>query len=233
MRPTIATCVLLLFFSASLAWAQSATAPATQQAVLLQPAPTPGEAVERSMQAMVDSDEAKYRQSVDVKSPSGYSEACTRWTFASARLHKAVRDHNVTGQRLREAGFDRNQTLSPGIPPPPSAKEWEAMRKAIRAIEWEVDGSVARPKGNPSMFSGGTQGKTSIERSGDGWVVVIADPVESAPAEHLQQLAKGWSAKTTAIDAATEQVRAGKLKTILEVNDFVDAEMKKVDRGGR
>jgi hypothetical protein len=226
MRPTMATCLTMLLLATPLASAQSTTVPATQKAISLDPVPTPSEAVLRSMQAMVDGDEAAYRRVVDVRSPHGYSEAYTRWVFAAARLENAVREHNVVGKRVREAGFDRNERLSTGASPPP-AKEWEAQRKAIEAMEWEVVGDRAHPKGNPSAFSGGTQGKTSIERSGDGWMIVIADPAESAPPEHLQQFAMAWSTKAAAFDAATARVKAGKFKTILEVNDFIDGESKK------
>ena len=227
MRLPIATCLFIVLLGAPLACARRTTAPTTTQAsTSLQPARTPGEALLRAMQAMADADEAAYRRVVDVRSPHGYSEAYTRWVFASARLENAAREHKVVGKRVREAGFDRNEKLATGASLP-SAKEWDAQRKAIEAIEWEVDGDEAHPKGKPSMFSGGTQGKTSIVRSGDGWIMVLADPAESAPPEHLQQFAKAWSAKAAAFDAATKQIKAGKLKTILAVNDFIDAEMKK------
>jgi len=55
---------------------------------------------------------------------------------------------------------------------------------------------------------------------------VTADPGESASPEHLEQIAKAWSIQADAFDAATEQINAGKFKTILEVNVFIDAEVK-------
>jgi hypothetical protein len=203
--------------------------PATDEVSSLRPAPTPGKALERAIQAAVDADEAAYRRIVLIKSPYGHSEACARWGLASARLHRAVREHNVTGQRVREAGWDRNETLSPNNPDPPSAKEWEAERKAIRGMRWEVNGDIARPKDRPDMYSRGTQGDTSFERLGDGWIVVIADPNESASVD-LQRFAKGWSAMALAIDATTARVNAGEFKTMRQVNDFFDARLKEIEQ---
>lgn len=226
----IVTCALALLLSTPLACAQAPTTPTTRTAPALQPAATPGEALERAMRAIVYSDEAGYRRAVDLRSPHGYSEGYARLTFASARLRKAVRENDVTARRLREAGWDPNETLMIGIADTPTAAQWEAIHQGIQAIAWEVDGSVALAKGTPAMFSGGTQGETSVERSGDGWIVVIADPVDSATPEEFRQVANRLFALSAAIDAATGRVKAGKLKTIREVNDFVDAEWKKAQQ---
>jgi hypothetical protein len=43
----------------------------------------------------------------------------------------------------------------------------------------------------------------------------------------LKQFAKSWFALAYAIDAATEQVNAERLRTIREVNDYIDRETKK------
>jgi hypothetical protein len=130
---------------------------------------------------------------------------------------------------MRDAGFDRHRTLSPNIPAPQTQREREGWLAAVRRIEWEVDGDVARPKGKPDMFSGGTQGRTSIERVDGGWVVVISDPVETGTPEQLRKFAEGWTAMAAAIDATTEQVNAGKLRTFVEVNDYFDAQMKAME----
>jgi hypothetical protein len=182
--------------------------------------------MERAMQAMADGDEAACRRAVLMKPPHGYSESCLRGGLASARLHRAVREHGVTGQRLRDAGWDRNNTLSPDIPEPRSPAESKREIEMIRGLEWEVTGNVARPKGKPDMFSGNTSGKISVERSDPGWIMVLADPVDDAPPEHLRKFAEGWSIMASAIDATTEQVRAGKLRTILAVNDYFAVQRK-------
>jgi hypothetical protein len=87
------------------------------------------------MRAWMDADETAYRRTTLIVSPEGYSEACVRWAFASFRLHRAVREHAVTGRRLREAGWDRNQTLSPGIAEPSPAGQWDQMREVIRKLD--------------------------------------------------------------------------------------------------
>src|SRR4051794_1052658 len=89
----------------------------------LTPAPTPSEALERSTRARIDADEHAYRRITLIRSPARYSEAYTRWEFASFRLNQAVRDHGVTGTRVREAGWDCNQTLSPNVTEPVDAEQ--------------------------------------------------------------------------------------------------------------
>ncbi|MGB7158488.1 MAG: hypothetical protein WBD40_10515 [Tepidisphaeraceae bacterium] len=210
--------------------AQPGTDPASRPATTsrpaaLQPAPTPGEALERAAHAMALGDEAAYRQAAVIRSPSRFSEMQVRSIFASARLHKAVREHNVKGERTREAGFDRNQTLL--VPKAPGAAEWEQDRDAIRKMEWKIDGDVARPATNASWLEGSSSGRISIERVEGGWVVILADPIDAAPAEHLQPFTDSAAAAARAADATTKQVEAGKLHTISEVNDFFDAERNK------
>ena len=223
---------LMLLAASHVAHAQPATGPTTrgaattQAAAALQPAPTPGEALERAMHAIAQGDEAAYRRTTDVRSPHGFAEAHVRLIFASARLHKAVREHNVKAQRTRDAGFDRGRTLlAPAAPG--STEDWERTRDAIRAMQWKIEGNVARPADNPSAFEGNSSGKMLVERMEGGWVLVLADPVDQAPVEHLKQFAEGASASARAADRTAEQVVAGKLRTIAEVNDVFDAERKR------
>lgn len=204
--------------------AEPTTVPTARAAGLVASA-KPGDALVAAMQAMVDGDEAKYRQFVDVRSPHGYSEGYIRWVFASARLHQAVAKNEVDVKDPR----GRDARLSTSIAPPLPPDQWKAMRAAIDAVEWVVEGQLAYPTGKPAWFGGGTQGNTTVERSGDGWIVVIADPVQSAPPEHLEHYRKIWSATSAVIDNATEQVRAGKLKSILEINNYVKAETNKIE----
>ncbi len=111
------------------------------------PAATPGEALARSMQAMADIDEAAYRRATVIESPTGYSDAYTRMMFASYRLRRAVREHGVTGRRVRDAGWDRDQTLSSGVIEPMPEAQWGTARDAIGKLEWKIDGDVAEPVG--------------------------------------------------------------------------------------
>jgi hypothetical protein len=219
------SCVLLTVADGPAAYAPRAPAPATQPVgneATPEPATSPGDALERSMRAWFDADEQVYRRVTLIKSPEGYSDAYVQWAFASFRLHRAVREHGVTGRRLREAGWDRDQTLSPGIPEPPKAAEWDQMQEVIRKLEWKTHDDVAEPIDAP-WFEGGTQGETAVRRIDGGWTVVLSDPIGRAPAEHLQKFAKAWFTHAANIDAATEKVNDGELRTIREVNDFLEA----------
>src|SRR3954470_7324945 len=60
-------------------------------AATIEPASSPGDALERSMRAQADGDEATYRKVVVFRPPGGYTDVSARVTFAAARLHRAVR----------------------------------------------------------------------------------------------------------------------------------------------
>jgi len=69
----------------------------------LEPAPSPGEAIERSLRAQAEGDEAAYRRVVVFRPPGGYMDVSLRAQFAGARLHRAVRECGVTGKRVADA----------------------------------------------------------------------------------------------------------------------------------
>jgi hypothetical protein len=205
---------------------RAASAPAKAQAgPALEPAPTPGEALARSIGAIANADEQAYRRIAQIRSPEGHSDAAVRWQFAASRLHQAVRDHGVTWGRARAAGFDREDALSPGIPEPPDRKQMAGLLQTVRNMQWTIEGDLAKPADN-TPFSG-TQGVMEVRRLRGGWVIVLSDPVDSAPREHLRQFARSWNAHAHAIDAATAKVKAAELKTMGQVNDFVEAERKR------
>jgi hypothetical protein len=206
----------------TLALAEPATAPAAQGG--LSPAATPGEALARSMRAMMaEGDEAAYRHIVDIRSPDGHSEQYVRHVFASFRLRKVVDDRKVGGVRLRDAGFDRNEKITPAAPSPPPPEQVRAMLAGVEKFEWEIAGETATIKGRRDALQGSTAGQISIRRAGDGWVVVLADPSGSATPEDLRKMADNWSRLADACDAAAREVANGRLTTIRQVNDFLDA----------
>jgi hypothetical protein len=213
----------LLMFSASdanvhgeAAQPTTTTAPATAPAA---PAGTPGEAMIRVFEAQANGDEAALRRAAVFRPPDGIAARQARAMLASARLHRAVNEHGVTAQRTRDAGFDRGQNLLANEPL--SGQRLEQARLAIKQMEWDVQGDTARPvRGGPLGGDGGQEGPVA-QRAGDGWVIVFTDPPDADDA--ADQLARAATIHADVFTAAAEQVEAGKLRTIREVNDFIEA----------
>src|SRR5438105_14685070 len=95
------TALIILCFTCHGCAARRCVTPtsARNNAVAVRPAPTPAEAFERATRAMADGDETAWRRAVAYRSPSMVAEAEAHTSFASARLHRAVREHGVTGRR--------------------------------------------------------------------------------------------------------------------------------------
>lgn len=198
---------------------QATTRPAAATTAVGKAAPstTPGEALERALEASFLGDEAAFRRAVRVEVPDGVAEAELRKGFAGFRLHRAVREQKVARTRVRNAGFDREFMLT--VPDPEAMGMWEQTRVAVRAVKWKVEGDVAVAEELPLPAN------LSVRKvDGGGWLVVLGEP--SAEPEHLKQFARAGKARAAAIDAATEQVIAGKLRTVGEINDYLDAAMK-------
>lgn len=190
----------------------------------IDPAKTPGLAVERWLHSMTANDEAAYHAIVLIVSPHRYSESYSRMTFAGYRLHEAVQKHQVKGERKLESGWDRNFTLANEIERPPDPASWEAVRDVIRGVKWKVVGDVAEPIDGPPFLPDVAGSKVQVLRVQGGWAVAIFDPVRKATPDQLKKYSSLWLAQTQALDAATAKVNAGELTTILQVNDFVEAE---------
>ena len=186
---------------------------------VFEPAPAPGEAFARAMRAWSEGDEAAYRERVVFRPPALLAEAQVRVYFAAARLHRAVRDRGVTGRRVRDAGFDRNETLLAPAPPAPASIE-QAM-KAYRRMEWKVDGNLATPATTRPLFDPDKQ--VRVERMAGRWVVVVSDS-ESVPNSEPQvrQTARISAIQAEDFNAAAAAVNAGTLRTVREVNDFIE-----------
>ena len=206
---------------------QQTHAPEDREAVAIRPAPTPAEAFERAMRAMAAGDEAAYRRIVVFAPPSRVAEAQARERFASARLHRAVGEHGVTGRRVCGAGFDKSRTLLP--PAPPSRERVEQAMEAYRRIEWKVDGDVATPSTTRPVF--GPEKQIRIERLGNGWVVIVSDSNSLPDSEPgIRQYAQSSTVHAEIYDSAAAQVRAGKLRTVREVNDFIEGRKEAIAR---
>ncbi len=183
-------------------------------------APSPREAALRYVDAMISADEATFRRNIEIRSPAGYSDAFVRWGFASGRLHDSVRSRGITGQRVRDAGWDRNETITPDAPKPVNKAELLKTRDVLLQAQWRIDGDTARPIDVP-WFTGGTAGNLSVEREPSGWKVIISDPIDSAPADHLRTFANAWNAMADDLDATTARVRSGDFRSVREVNDYL------------
>jgi hypothetical protein len=172
----------------------------------------------RAYEALADGDEAAYRRLVLFRPPCAYVEANARLQLASARLYRAVRDHHVTGKRVRDAGFDRNETLLVREPMP--REHLAAVREGMRKMEWQIDGDVAAPVSeNPS--------NPRVERLGGGWIFVATDAGAQAEPEHLAMFAASTNNTADIVRAATKEIEAGHFHTILEVNQFIDDQRKR------
>jgi hypothetical protein len=142
---------------------------------------TPGDALIRSIEALTDGDEAAYRRIVVFAEPSAYAQALARQTLAGARLHRAVRDHGVTGKRVRSAGFDTNETLL--IPAPATGKQLDQALRTLRQMQWKIEGDLAtavRPEGDPNP--------PRAKRIGSGWVILATDPQSHTDPEQMRVL---------------------------------------------
>jgi hypothetical protein len=198
----------------------AATKPATMTAAAakLTPSKTPAEALERMLEAHRRGDEAALRRLARIEAPDGMAEASAQVWFAAVELHEAVRENKVARARVRDAGFDRQYSLM--VPDPGAQGPWEPTRDAIRAAQWTIEGDVATPGGLPLNES------TSVRKVDGGWIVVLSEAAQAQP-EHVKQFVTSWMAQAASIRAATAQVRAGKLRTVGEINDFLEAERKK------
>ena len=221
MMKTAMSCVCVAA-AIGLAACARTTGLSSGRAEVPEPAETPGEAAERTVRALVAADERAYRRVTLIRSPAGYADGCIRWVFASFRLHRAVREHGVTSWRVRDAGWDPNEMLSPGIVEPSDPAELPQVRERIARLEWDIDGDVARPRGG-HRIQDNSFGETTVERVDGGWTVVLSDPVGKAPAEDLRRVAQIFNAKADALNAATAKVNARELRTMRDVNQFVKA----------
>ena len=180
--------------------------------------------MKRAAAAMAQGDEAAARRITAIRSPHGYSEGAFRWGLAAQRLHRAIRQHGVARHRIRSAGFDRNETLA-SAPDEFTDDDLEEYRKTLGRVKWRIKGNVAMENGRPSSTS--TAGVQTVERCGRGWIVVYSDPdvarTGDPSAETMSRYGKAWAVLAAAMDAAVDEVEAGRLKTMLDVNDFVKA----------
>ncbi len=229
MGPRFLCVTLLVFSTCHLACGRAIPARPALQSVGMRPAATPGEAIDRSVAAAANADEVAFRGITLIQSPYGYSDGCMRWALASQRLHQAIRRYGVTSKRVRAAGFDRNEKLA-NAGDEITKDDVEKDRRLRQRVKWTIEGDVALANGERSSTT--TAGVQTVERSGAGWIVALRDP-EVAPtgdpsAARMTRLGQGWATLAAAMDAAADEIKAGRLKTILEVNDFVKAESKEL-----
>jgi hypothetical protein len=176
----------------------------------------------RSAAAMAGGDEASFRRITAIRSPHGYCEGYFRWGLASQRLHRAIREHGVTGKPIRSAGFDRNERLA-NAGEEFTEEDLAKYRKTLARVKWTIKGDVALENGQRSSTT--TAGVQTIERWRGGWMVVYSDPevarTGDPSAQTMSRYGEGWATLAVAMDAAVAEVEAGRLKTMLQVNDFV------------
>ncbi len=224
LNPRQARIVILFLAMCDLACAHAACPPQASESLQMQPAPSPSEAMERAVAAMAEGDDVAFRRITAIRSPHGYSEGHFRWGLASQRLHRAIRQHGVTRQRIRSAGFDRSETLA-SAPDEFTDDDLEQYRKTHGRVKWRIKGDVALENGERSSTS--TAGVQTVERCGRGWIVVYSDPdvarTGDPSAETMSRYGEAWAMLAAAMNAAADEVGAGRLKTMLEVNDFVKA----------
>lgn len=195
------------------------------------PAPTPAAALERWLLALSSGDEAAYRGIVRFRPPAEYARAHGRAILAAARLHHAVRAHGVTGKRVRDAGFDTNETLLANAP-----LSGDALNNAIariRQTKWTIDGNIATQPGVRDPMGGSG---TTMEREGGGWVVVMTDRGahdgrnDPAAQQYVRKYAAAASITADVLDKATVAVNDRRLRTIRQVNDFITAEREAISQ---
>lgn len=192
---------------------------------VLKPLPTPAEALERAMQSYNFADEEAYHQGVLLISPHRYVEAASKFTFAGFRLHKAVSEMKVKRERvLPGQGWDPSQSLPDTIVHPPDSRDWETLRDTVRGFTWQKRGNLASPVDAGPFLDLGAMGRMQVMYMEGGWVVAIADPVTQARPEQLKAGADKLFIYADTVEETTRRVLAGELKTMREVNDFLQAE---------
>ncbi|MBC7784847.1 MAG: hypothetical protein H7144_13495 [Burkholderiales bacterium] len=231
----IATVIVLTYLATHLqvaALTQPATlpttAPTTRPAATHDPAPTPGDALQRWWQAMAIGDEKAFSRRVVFRSATGYCNIYARWVFASARLHEAAMKHKLKRERgVRGAKWSPDVSLSPGLAPaPPSERSAPHVLDEIRKIEWTIAGDMATPMNSP--FSSSEHGKVTAERVDGGWVIALSDPDDKANATELNRFVQEFTAITDAIETAIDRVNAGEFLSVRQVNDFLQDAFEKV-----
>jgi hypothetical protein len=179
------------------------------------------------MRAFAEGDEEAYRSVLVYRPPAALVEQQARLHFASVRLHRAVKEHGVSGRRVRDAGFDKNEKLTVNEPPTPEQIEREM--EFIRRLEWKVDGEVATPVTTRPVF--GPDRRTRVERTGGRWLVAFSNPDGEADDDPIvREYARAAAIHAEVFDAAAARVRAGKLRRIRQVNDFIDARHDAISR---
>jgi hypothetical protein len=173
----------------------------------LPPAATPSEAVARHMEALATGDEDEYRRVVVFREPSEAAQAYVRQLLAAVRLHRAVREHAVIAERTPGTPMPRNERLMVIDPVPPETLA--QVRPMADKIQWTIDGNVA------------TSQTTRVERIDGGWFLVLTDANSTETPQRLREMVENSKARIATFEAAIEQVKAGKLRTVREVNDFV------------
>ena len=178
------------------------------------PAPTPADAYLRPMRALANADEAAYHTSVVYRPPDRYARAQARSQLAHARLHRAAAKRNMTATGGGGAGPGADASLPAGEPPARPLADAEA---SVRGIEWKVEGDVATPAG---LAPSAAPSPLRVERLGGGWIVVASDAFTGASETECARLARHMTILGDAAEAAAALVRAGRLRTVREINDF-------------
>src|SRR5262245_15065363 len=188
------------------------------------PAATPSEAMVRYFEALSGGDEEALRRVVFFREPAAGARAVVRAQLAAVQLHRAAREHGVTGKRIVGTTGSRDERLMVMEPVP---SDWmERVRPSLEKMEWKIDGDVATPA--PGGPIGGAPGNLRFERIDGAWMMIVSDALAQQNDQQIRQAIEAQTFQADAIGVAIDQIKLGKLRTFREVNDFIDAEKERV-----